>query len=691
MSNQRKEFYIPTLSDDKKELEKENDQASSMTSKEAKEENIKNAPDVFVSPFLGPQANRVADTSQNSTTGRKRYDDYRDQTNREYGLTKESYYQDDRVMTTEDYLEILDNGTPKRTASKSVGKWEDIKQTAPKNIDDGMAVPNFEREQRKEEQYVPVNDKRDLDESFKIVVGANDETLNKTKVPTEVKEEVIYEKEVEVGEREKPQNKTIIKTDAPKRKGTKYVFPPLSILSSETFKNNQKNTWADEQSAIINQTFEEFNYAAKVAGYICGPSVTQFLISVASGTKVSNIRNFERDLLLKLSARSIRIQDPIPGKSYAGIEIPNQERKMVPLGNLINNRKFLDDNRKLLVALGLDITGDEEYVDIAKMPHGLIAGATGSGKSVCINSLIISLLYKNTPEELKLILIDPKMVELSCYDGIPHLAMPVITEPRKAAAALNWATLEMDRRFDVFKTFHARNIQSYNENVLENGGQIMPYIVVIIDELADLMAVASSEIETSIQRLTQKARAAGIHLIVATQRPSTDVIKGTIKNNIPVRIAFRLSSYSDSGTVIDHGGAEKLLGNGDMLYVDDFGERRIQGTYVKDMEIMKITNFLSERYAVNYLVEESDLEEKAIINKFDDDQDEIFEEVARYVVKYNVGSNNRITQEFNISFNRANRLLMKMESLGIVSSTVKGKQREVLVTETELEDILNNL
>ena len=684
MSKQRKEFYIPTLLDEtKNEKNNEKEQKDNITNIEKKEENGRNAPDVFISPFLGPQTNRVADTSSNSTTGRKRYEDYRSQTNREYSISKESYYQDDRVMTTEDYLEILDNGSIKRSANKPLSRVENVNRDKKEELDDGMILPNFNSSNIKKDVYIPTNDEKDLDESFKTIRGESsvqEIVIDDTEIKPTIEKEYV-----------EPKVKPMPKVEMPKRKNTKYVFPPLNLLSCETFKNTQKNTWADEQSLIINQTFDEFNYAAKVAGYICGPSVTQFLITVASGTKVSNIRNFERDLLLKLSARSIRIQDPIPGKNYAGIEIPNLERKMVPLGNLINNHKFLDDNRKLLVALGLNITGEEEYVDIAKMPHGLIAGATGSGKSVCINSLIISLLYKNTPEELKLILIDPKMVELSCYDEIPHLAMPVVTEPRKAAAALNWATIEMDRRFDVFRTFHARNIQSYNEMIEDNGGQLMPYIVIIIDELADLMSVASSEIETSIQRLTQKARAAGIHLIVATQRPSTDVIKGTIKNNIPVRIAFRLSSYSDSGTVIDHGGAEKLLGNGDMLYVDDFGERRIQGTYVKDMEIMKIANFLSERYAVNYLVEENELDEKTIINKFDDDQDEIFEEVARYVVKYNTGSNNRITQEFNISFNRANRLLMKMESLGIVSGTVKGKQREVLVTETELEDILNNL
>ena len=395
---------------------------------------------------------------------------------------------------------------------------------------------------------------------------------------------------------------------------------------------------------------------------------------------------------MKLAANNIRIQDPIPGKNYAGIEIPNATRSSVFLGNLINNPKFLNDKHNLYVALGLDIGGEEIYVDIDKMPHGLIAGTTGSGKSVCLNAIIVSLLYRNTPDQLRLILIDPKMVEFSCYDEIPHLALPVITDPKRASAALRWATVEMDKRFAIFKSVHARNIGAYNDYVEENGGQIMPSIVIIIDELADLMSVAASEVEGNIQRLAAKARAAGIHLLVATQRPSTDIIRGSIKNNIPVRAAFRVASYTDSNTIIDHSGAEKLLGNGDMLYVDTTGERRLQGAYVSDAEVMKVTNFLRDQGPVTYLIDEAELDDKTagFVVDSTDEGDELFDEIALYAVRNKTASINRIMQVFNISFNRANRLFTQFEELGIVSGTTKGKQREILVTEDELKDILNS-
>lgn len=645
MNKERKEFYIPSLNDEttKEVVEKK---------EPIQESQPKDKNNDFFSPFLGRTPNRLADASLNSTSGTKRYEDYRYQNNRDYGISKEKYYNDDRVMTTQEYLDILDDKEPTRV-NTPVHKttWENL------NVEEELDAPKFNAPDA------------DFEEEY----------------PLPEEDEQIYEEEI-VEEKPAP-----VAPKTVRRKTTRYSAPPLSLLSTEPFKNTQKNTWADSQSEIINQTFKEFGYGGTVAGYICGPSVTQFLVSVSAGTNVSKIRSFEKDLLLKLSARSIRIQDPIPGKSYAGIEIPNEKRLNVPLGNLINNPKFLQDDRKLLVALGLDITGEEVYADLTKMPHGLIAGTTGSGKSVCINSMIISLIYRNSPEELKMILVDPKMVELSSYDEIPHLAMPVITDPRKASAALNWAVVEMDKRFEVFRISHARNIQSYNEMQVEYGGKIMPYIVIIIDELADLMSVASAEVETAIQRITQKARAAGIHLLVATQRPSTDVIRGTIKNNIPVRAAFKVASYTDSNTIIDHSGAEKLLGLGDMLFADDSGEKRLQGTFVKDSEIVKITNFLRDRYSVSYLIEEGELEEKTIALASNDDQDEIFEQVARYVVEFDTGSNNRIMQEFNISFNRANRLFMKMEALGIVSKTVKGKQREVLVSPSELEEILKEL
>ena len=590
----------------------------------------------FVSPILGRQEMVESNTTAtNQRSGTKRYNDYRKKTD-EPKEKVEKDYNEYGVYNTEQYLEILETGKVSERKPK------------PKKVEPVIEEPIFEEEV--------------------------------------VEEEMVFE-EVEESKIEpapKPKPKKVVRK--------KFSFPPLSILHKESIKTAQSDEWAKAQAAAINQTFIDFSYGAEVAGWIQGPSVTQFLISIKPGTNVNKIRSFEKDLLMKLAANNIRIQDPIPGKTYAGIEIPNATRSSVYLGNLINNPKFLNDKHNLYVALGLDIGGDEIYVDIEKMPHGLIAGTTGSGKSVCLNAVIISLLYRNTPEQLRLILIDPKMVEFSCYDEIPHLALPVITDPKRASAALRWATVEMDKRFSIFKSAHARNIGAYNDYIEENGGQIMPSIVIIIDELADLMSVAASEVEGNIQRLAAKARAAGIHLLVATQRPSTDIIRGSIKNNIPVRAAFRVASYTDSNTIIDHSGAEKLLGNGDMLYVDTTGERRLQGAYVSDAEVMKVTNFLRDQGPVNYLIDESELDDKTagFVVDSTDEGDELFDEIALYAVRNKTASINRIMQVFNISFNRANRLFTQFEELGIVSGTTKGKQREIKVTEDELKDILNS-
>ncbi len=604
----------------------------------------------FVSPMLGRTTLNDEDNPAASLrSGTRRYDDYRKKTYPTPEEAKEKYgrnYNEYGVYDTEQYLEFLEKGHISERKPKPVKK-EVVKEII---------------------QEV--------------------EPIKPTPKPV-VQERVYAESYQEPVEEAAPAPKPVLKKPSSKKK---FTFPPLSILRKESIKTTQSDDWAKAQAAAINQTFIDFSYGAEVAGWIQGPSVTQFLIAIKPGTNVNKIRSFEKDLLMKLAASNIRIQDPIPGKSYAGIEIPNATRSSVFLGNLINNPKFLNDKHHLYVALGLDIGGDEIYVDIEKMPHGLIAGTTGSGKSVCLNAVIISLLYRNTPEELRLILIDPKMVEFSCYDEIPHLALPVITDPKRASAALRWATVEMDKRFSIFKSVHARNLEAYNDYICENGGQIMPSIVIIIDELADLMSVAASEVEGNIQRLAAKARAAGIHLLVATQRPSTDIIRGSIKNNIPVRAAFRVASYTDSNTIIDHSGAEKLLGNGDMLYVDTTGERRLQGAYVSDAEVMKVTNFLRDQGPVSYLIDESELDDKTagFVVDSSDEGDELFDEIALYAVRNKTASINRIMQVFNISFNRANRLFTQFEELGIVSGTVKGKQREILVTEDELKDILNS-
>ena len=599
----------------------------------------------FVSPILGRQAeNEHYDNSRGAKTGTRRYDGYRKKTYTNQDETKEKYnrnYNEYGVYDTEQYREILETGT---VSDRKVKVVEPVRNDKPKEqpVERKQVAPKIE-----------YNTEEYIEES----------------VVEEVKPKPI----------KKPTTRK------------KFNLPPLSLLNKEPIKSSQSDEWAKAQAELINQTFKDFSYGGEVAGWIQGPTVTQFLIAIKPGTNVNKIRTFEKDLLLKLAATSIRIQDPIPGKSYAGVEIPNQSRSKVLLGNLVNNPKFLNDPHPLYAALGLDIGGEEVYVDVDKMPHGLFAGTTGSGKSVCMNSILVSLLYRNTPEQLRLILIDPKMVEFACFDEIPHLALPVISDPKRASAALRWATEEMDKRFGIFKSCHVRNLEGYNEYVSENGGMIMPSIVIAIDELADLMNVAAAEVEGNIQRLTAKARAAGIHLLVATQRPSTDIIRGSIKNNIPVRVALKVASFTDSNTIIDHGGAEKLLGYGDMLYVDHNGERRLQGCFLSDSEMTKITNYLRDQGPVSYLLDESDLDEKntGYVTTGADDGDDLFDEIALYAVRNKTASINRIMQVFNISFNRANRLFTQFEELGIVSGTVKGKQREILVSEDELKDILN--
>ena len=654
MSNRKREFYIASISDEQ-ERKKQEKKPLEPVKEEKKDEAT------FVSPYFGRQLNKVV-TPPAVFRGNKgfQYEAYRkekkispEEMRQQYG----SEYYGYGVLNSEQYREILITGSL---------------SNQPKSSQEEMPV---------EEEIVPVNQKTSTNvEGYKYY---NDEENNFSSMPEQ--EIIIDEKINSIPVRHQALPLPPIKP----HKKAKYTYPPISLLKKDKTTKKVNNQATEKAVKLINQVFEDFNFGGEVVSYIQGPSVTQFHIGIKVGTNVKNITGLEKDLMRYLEVRNIRIQDPIPGTSYAGIEIPNVERSNVLLGNLIDNPKFLNDERKLLVALGIDISGEEVYGDIAKMPHGLIAGATNSGKSVCINAMIISLLYRNTPEDLRLILIDPKMVELSTFDDIPHLAMPVITDAKQASMALKWATEEMDKRFILFKSYHVRNIDGFNELMHESKGAPMPKIVIIIDELADLMMAAGNEVESYIQRLTQKARAAGIHLIVATQRPSTDIIRGSIKNNILVRAAFKVASNVDSRTILDRGGAETLLGYGDMLFSDAYGERRLQGAYISDSEIVKVSNYLRENYSANYLVNLTDLEEQVEYTNSDDaSNDPLFEEVARFVVRMETGSNNRITQAFKISFNRADRMLLAMETLGIVSTTVKGKQREVLVNEIELEDIL---
>ena len=489
-----------------------------------------------------------------------------------------------------------------------------------------------------------------------------------------------------------------IQEDIPKKE---YVFPLLSFLEKNPVTPNKSSEEEIlENSRVLVKTLKSFNVEAKVNEISKGPTVTRYELSPGEGIKVSKILGLADNLALSLAAKSIRIEAPIPGKAAVGIEIPNKEVTSVYLSEVICDPTFQDFKSNVAFGLGKDITGNVIVADIAKMPHMLVAGRTGSGKSVCINTLITSILYKSTPEEVKLIMIDPKVVELSVYNGIPHLLIPVVTEPEKAAGALNWAVAEMMSRYDLFAKTGVRSLKGYNSYCEENNMPKVPQIVIIIDELADLMMVASKEVEGAICRLAQLARAAGIHLVIATQRPSVDVITGLIKANIPSRIAFAVSSSTDSRTILDMGGADKLLGMGDMLFksvsVDSDKPLRIQGAFISDKEVEKIVSFIKENNPIVY--DESLIEKitsttpnggKSSGSSDGGSSDELTDEAIEFVVKKKGASASALQRRFNIGYNRASRIIEELEERGIVGpSTGTSKPRAVLMDRYEFEDYM---
>ncbi|WOA62882.1 DNA translocase FtsK [Bacillus mycoides] len=464
----------------------------------------------------------------------------------------------------------------------------------------------------------------------------------------------------------------------------KYELPPLTLLSIPQQAALDNTEWLEEQEELLNTTFNNFHVGAHVINVSQGPAVTRFEVQPDPGVKVNKITNLSDDIKLSLAAKDIRIEAPIPGKSAIGIEVPNKESKPVFLREILRSPVFTKSESPLTVALGLDISGDPIVTDIRKMPHGLIAGATGSGKSVCINAILTSILYKAKPHEVKLILIDPKMVELAPYNSVPHLVAPVITDVKAATAALKWAVEEMERRYELFAHAGARDLTRYNTIVSgrEIPGETLPYIVIVIDELADLMMVAPGDVEEAICRIAQKARACGIHLLVATQRPSVDVITGLIKSNIPTRIAFTVSSQVDSRTIIDIGGAEKLLGRGDMLFLGNGTSKpvRVQGVYVSDDEIERTVDHVKKQMKPNYLFKQEDLLAKS---EQSESEDELFFDACQFVVEQRGASTSSVQRKFRIGYNRAARLIEEMESQGIISEGRGTKPRDVLISEDE--------
>ena len=496
----------------------------------------------------------------------------------------------------------------------------------------------------------------------------------------------------------KPAEFSVPEKDAePKAEG--YSYPPLSLLNkSKATDTAALSAELDHTAEHLVETLKSFGVETRIVDISRGPTVTRYELQPCAGVKISKITNLADDIALNLATAGVRIEAPIPNKAVVGIEVPNKASAVVGVRGILESPAFINAKSKLTVALGRDIGGNVVVTDIAKMPHGLIAGATGSGKSVCINSIIISLLYKATPDEVKLLMIDPKVVELGIYNGIPHLLVPVVTDPRKAAGALGWSVTEMERRYKMFADRGVRDLAGYNkfvENLGDPEVQKMPHIVIIIDELADLMMTAPNEVEDSINRIAAKARAAGMHLIIATQRPSVDVVTGVIKANIPTRIAFAVSSQIDSRTILDSAGAEKLLGRGDMLFspVGSTKPNRIQGCFVSDEEVEAVVDYIKSDHTVDYdddvMVE---IERQAAIEKKQKtglpedgpEGDPMLDEAIKVVVENGMASTSLLQRKLKLGYARAARIVDEMEQRGVVGPYEGSKPRKVLISKEQL-------
>ena len=488
----------------------------------------------------------------------------------------------------------------------------------------------------------------------------------------------------------------------PEKAAKPYVFPPLSLLKRSHSQEEEKRSEIEKNAQTLKETLKSFGITVSISNVSVGPSVTRYELQPEQGVKLAKIVSLSNDIKMRLAAADIRIEAPIPGKSAVGIEVPNKNSQVVYLGDILSSPAFQENRMKLAFGVGKDIGGKVVVTDIAKMPHLLVAGATGAGKSVSINTLIMSILYRYSPEEVRMIMVDPKVVELQVYNGIPHLLIPVVTDPKKAAAALNWAVAEMTSRYKKFAAYGVRDLSSYNEKIRglteeereKEGLSVLPQILIIIDELADLMMVSASEVEDAIVRLTQLARACGMHLIIATQRPSVNVITGLIKANVPSRIAFSVSSGVDSRTIIDMNGAEKLLGKGDMLFFPQNLPKpiRVQGAFVSDEEVAKVTEFLKSQGEAEYNHSISKSLEKEATEETggsQSDRDELFAEAGSLVIETDKASIGFLQRKFRIGFNRAARIMDQLAAEHVVGEEEGTKARKVLMNMEEFEELLS--
>ncbi len=546
--------------------------------------------------------------------------------------------------------------------------------------------------------YLDVDDEPEKDEQIKINLNGRVNPENSNTEPDYIENDLFKKEE----EQKEDKTKQVLQLEhAISVEDENYQYPPIELLSKGEKKAIKGGAKAlTDVATKLQKTLYSFGVQARVENVTVGPAITRYELKPAEGVRVSKIANLADDIALNLAAETIRIEAPIPGKQAVGIEVPNKEKEMVHLREVLESDEFEDSKSKMSVALGKDVAGKVVIADMAKMPHTLIAGSTGSGKSVCINTIITSIIYKAKPSEVKLLMVDPKVVELSVYNGIPHLLIPVVTDPKKAAGALAWAVQEMDNRYNLFAQKGVRDLKGYNALVeKEEGAGKLPQILIIIDELADLMMVAAKDVEDSICRLAQKARAAGMHLIIATQRPSVDVITGIIKANIPSRIAFAVSSQVDSRTILDQVGAEKLLGKGDMLFYPTGATKptRIQGAFVSDDEVEKIVSFVKSNGEATYnedildTIENSGKTDKEIqetnSKESGEKTDEHLMEAIELVIEAGQASTSFIQRRFNVGYARAGRIIDQMEERGIISGYQGSKPRQVLMTKEKWEEL----
>lgn len=665
--------------------------------------------DHFVSPFFGTKVKDEIVIPKSTMEGNinDRFKDFRkDPIHKE----KDELQKEFNILGTEEVKSMISNRKPVEVIDAEV-RPEDrnfikVEKEEPKEIKPEIQTPfvqtmeepdDFLGEEPIEEVVVDEEVESVTDEELNTLLGDYEEDPDLT---TEEEVEAVEEpkdlfelddkaKEVlnlfDYMDKEEPKTEEVfeevVEEEPVQEVKAGYQLPPLDLLTqiSETDEDDEESI--NEQRELIDDTLQQFKVGGKVVNYTAGPTVTQFEVKLEDGVMINKLTNIANNIKMNLAAVDIRIEAPIPGKSTIGIEVPNKVRKLVNFGNMIDT-EFISNSKPLEVALGVNLGGKVVYGNIEKMPHGLIAGATGSGKSVCIDTILMSLLMKSTPKDLKLILIDPKRVGLAAYSKVPHLAAPIIHDAKVASESLKWAVNEMERRYDLMFSVEARDIKSYNKKIqsrLDEGFKHLPNVVIVIEEMADLMAQAASEVELSVARIAQKARAAGIYLIVATQRPSVDVIKGSIKSNIPTRIALKVSSNTDSMTIIDYAGAESLLGNGDMLY-SHAGEplQRLQGAFVSDDEIDAVTGYLAQ-YEKDFLFSNETLIEEVEKNDQINGYDDLFLEVAEFVIETDYASINKIQRNFNIGYNRASDLFNQLTSAGIVSSPQSKTPRKVLM------------